>query len=35
LLQAYPQLTKDVLAAVWRYAEANQDEIAGAIRRNE
>ena len=34
-LDAYPQLTKDDLAAAWEYAEANAEEITRSIRENE
>ena len=34
-LDAYPQLTKDDLAAAWEYAEANAEEIARSIQENE
>jgi len=33
--EAYPQLTKEDLAAAWEYAEKHKDEIDQAIRENE
>ena len=35
LLEAYPDLTREDLAAAWAYYEANRDEIEQAIREND
>jgi uncharacterized protein (DUF433 family) len=35
LLEAYPTLSPDHLAAAWAYADANRDEIAEEIREND
>lgn len=34
-LEAYPQLTKEDLAAAWEYVESNREEIDQAIQENE
>ena len=33
ILEDYPTLTPDDLAAAWEYARQNADEIAAAVRR--
>jgi uncharacterized protein (DUF433 family) len=35
ILDAYPQLKREDLAAAWAYAEQHPDEIEGAIRANQ
>ena len=35
ILDAYPQLTQENLAAAWAYVEQHPEEIEGAIRENQ